>query len=305
MIIITTTTTGSYRAFVTMRYYSFKCFTNDYPWKWIQCQSCTHSAPFSTPLGTFWPGTTSEAHTCQTTYNICMLPGTQNLYTWVESSNVDYLSCWRMKVPGDRGIWTQTPMARIKCSHHSTTALAYYCISRKLSNYSNIFIWKKFKNLQLCKPVYYFRPNLSTYLWRICNTPTWNHMQQVKNILTILKIFIWKKFKSLQLCNHSFLPNLSTYLWRIYNICKYTTTWNHFQQVKNSKFLNGTNLGGQVTTTVAIWRRAQDVSPANVFLALTLEGETQTLVITWIQLDHSLKVTQAGWEPNGRLRYMQ
>ena len=42
--------------------------------------------------------------------------------TWVESSNVDKVSCWRTKVPGDSGIRTRTLSVRVERSHHYTTA---------------------------------------------------------------------------------------------------------------------------------------------------------------------------------------
>ena len=38
-----------------------------------------------------------------------ILPGT-HLYTWVESSNVDKVSCWRTKVPGIDGNRTRNPL---------------------------------------------------------------------------------------------------------------------------------------------------------------------------------------------------
>ena len=45
----------------------------------------------------------------QATNNVRILPGT-HLYTWVESSNVDKVSCWRTKVPGIDGNWTSNPL---------------------------------------------------------------------------------------------------------------------------------------------------------------------------------------------------
>ena len=42
--------------------------------------------------------------------------------TWVESSNVDKVSCWRTKIPGDSGIRTRTLSVRVERSHHYTTA---------------------------------------------------------------------------------------------------------------------------------------------------------------------------------------
>ena len=42
--------------------------------------------------------------------------------TWVESSNVDKVSCWRTKVPGDSGIRTRALNVRVERSHHYTTA---------------------------------------------------------------------------------------------------------------------------------------------------------------------------------------
>ena len=42
--------------------------------------------------------------------------------TWVESSNVDRVSCWRTKILGDSGIRTRTLSVRVERSHHYTTA---------------------------------------------------------------------------------------------------------------------------------------------------------------------------------------
>ena len=50
-----------------------------------------------------------------------VLPGT-HLYTWVESSNVDKVSCWRTKVPGDSGNRTRALSVRVERPHHYTTA---------------------------------------------------------------------------------------------------------------------------------------------------------------------------------------
>ena len=76
-----------------MRYYS-KRFTVYYPGHWIQYQSCTHSAP------SLLPGEHSGQVLLQgcthATCNVRILPGT-HLYTLVESSNVDKVSCWRTK----------------------------------------------------------------------------------------------------------------------------------------------------------------------------------------------------------------
>ena len=41
--------------------------------------------------------------------NVCILPGT-HLYTWVESSNVDKVSCWRTRVAGIDGNQTRNPL---------------------------------------------------------------------------------------------------------------------------------------------------------------------------------------------------
>ena len=65
--------------FSSMRYYSKRFTVYYYPGHWIQHQSCTHSAPSQ-----------------QATNKIRILPGTHS-YTWVESGNVDKVSCWRTK----------------------------------------------------------------------------------------------------------------------------------------------------------------------------------------------------------------
>ena len=81
-----------------MRYYSKRFTVYYYPGHWIQYKSCTHSAPSQLPIGSilarcyFW-GAHKPNHA---TNNVRILPGT-HLYTWVESSNVDKVSCWRTK----------------------------------------------------------------------------------------------------------------------------------------------------------------------------------------------------------------
>ena len=62
------------------------------PGHWIQYQSCTHRAP-SQLLGEH-----SGQAPHQAANNVRILPGT-HLYTWMESSNVDNVSCWRTTVP--------------------------------------------------------------------------------------------------------------------------------------------------------------------------------------------------------------
>ena len=71
------------------------------PWS-LASESILHSqCTFSTPWGALWPVAILQAGTCQLNRNtICILLG-PHLYTWVESSNVDKVSCWWTKVPGD------------------------------------------------------------------------------------------------------------------------------------------------------------------------------------------------------------
>ena len=54
--------------------------------------------------------------------------------TWVESSNVDKVSCWRTKVPCESGNRTRTLSVRVERSLHYTTAPPHLfkpCSSRK------------------------------------------------------------------------------------------------------------------------------------------------------------------------------
>ena len=54
----------------------------------------------------------------QETNNVRILPGT-HLYTWVESSNVDKVSCWRTKVPGIDGNRTRNPLIQSQLTFQS------------------------------------------------------------------------------------------------------------------------------------------------------------------------------------------
>ena len=80
-----------------------------YPGRWIQFQDRTYSAQFplqgSIPCRVAYRGIQANTYT---TYILHILPGT-HLYTWVESSNVVKVSCWRTKVPGIDGNWTRNP----------------------------------------------------------------------------------------------------------------------------------------------------------------------------------------------------
>ena len=65
----------------------------------------------------------------QVTNKVCILPGT-HLYTWVESSNVDKVSCWRTKVPGIDGIGTRNPLIQsqgFNPIYHGTSEMVVHC----------------------------------------------------------------------------------------------------------------------------------------------------------------------------------
>ena len=85
----------------------------------------SNSAPecsFSTPWGAFRPVAILQARTMPTRPQYRSHPTGSPFNTWVESSNVDKVPCWRTKVPGDSGIQTRTLNVRVERSHHYTTA---------------------------------------------------------------------------------------------------------------------------------------------------------------------------------------
>ena len=72
--------------------------------------------------------------------------------TWVESSNVDKVSCWKTKVPSDSGIRTRTLSVRVEGSHHYTTAppvcmlwtlwkRLFMCLFDLLTMVPKIYVW--------------------------------------------------------------------------------------------------------------------------------------------------------------------
>ena len=92
-----------------------------YPGHRIQNQFCTrvhflHSLG-SIPASRHFTG----AHNANST-TISFASTGSPFNTWVESSNVDKVSCWRTKLPGDSGIRTRALNVRIERSHHYTTA---------------------------------------------------------------------------------------------------------------------------------------------------------------------------------------
>ena len=67
-----------------------------------------------------------------------ILPGT-HLYTWVESSNVDRVSCWRTKVPGIDGKQTRNPLIQSQGFtpiYHGTSTMwvSLQCDNQRLWN---------------------------------------------------------------------------------------------------------------------------------------------------------------------------
>ena len=75
-----------------------------YPGRWIQYFKAALTVHNFHSQGTIPCRATYGGVTGKYIHNIILhiLPGT-HLYTWVESSNVDKLSCWRTKVPGIDG----------------------------------------------------------------------------------------------------------------------------------------------------------------------------------------------------------
>ena len=86
----------------------------------------------STPKGAFLAELPIVAfRQIHTQHILHILPGT-HLYTWVESSNVDKVSCWRTKVPGMDGNRTRNPLIQ---SQGLTPIYQYAnCYSRTWNN---------------------------------------------------------------------------------------------------------------------------------------------------------------------------
>ena len=83
---------------------------------------------FSTPWAAFRPVAVLQARIMPTQPQFRSHPTGSPFNTCVESSNVDKVSCWRTKVPGDNGIRTRTLSVRVERSHHYTTAPPYLII---------------------------------------------------------------------------------------------------------------------------------------------------------------------------------
>ena len=101
-----------------------------YPGHRIQNQFCTRSALFPLPGEHSGQSPFYRRAQCQLNHNTIHILYTGSPFnTWVESSNVDKVSCWRTKVPGDSGIRTRPLSVRVERSHHYTTAPPYLYIS--------------------------------------------------------------------------------------------------------------------------------------------------------------------------------
>ena len=98
-----------------------------YPGHWIQFQDRT------TPKGAFLA---LQAATVHTQHILHILPST-HLYTWVESSNVDKVSCSRTKVPGIDGNRTRNPLIQsqgFNPIYHGTSTFVCYKNIAKTGN---------------------------------------------------------------------------------------------------------------------------------------------------------------------------
>ena len=93
-----------------------------YPGRWIQFQDHTYSAQFPLPREHSLLSCLSwrSGKYMYTQHILHILPGT-HLYTWVKSSNVDKVSCWRTKVPGIDGNRTRNPLIQ----SHGFTPIYY------------------------------------------------------------------------------------------------------------------------------------------------------------------------------------
>ena len=90
-----------------------------YPGHRIQNQFCTQSALSPLPGE---PVAILQARTMPTEPQYRLHPTGSPFNTWVGSSNVDKVCCWRTKEPGDSGIRTRSLSVRVERSHHYTTA---------------------------------------------------------------------------------------------------------------------------------------------------------------------------------------
>ena len=104
------------------------------------------------------------AHTPTHHNTVRILPG-PHLYTWVESSNVDKVSCWRIKVPGDSGNRTRALSVRVERSHHYTTNMQIHT-ERKSSGW-NYDSWSSHSSHYLVKSKYFVVTVVNTWLWRL------------------------------------------------------------------------------------------------------------------------------------------
>ena len=110
----------------------------------------------STPKGAFLAELPILAfRQIHTQHILHILPGT-HLYTWVESSNVDRVSCWRTKVPGIDGNRTRNPLIQSQgfTPIYHGTSTQYYAISESLmrcENSEKIKPWKCTLNASLKK----------------------------------------------------------------------------------------------------------------------------------------------------------
>ena len=111
-----------------------------YPGRWIQFQDGTYLHNFhsqgSIPCQAAYHGVTGKyIHNISfTSYRV-----RTHLYTWLESSNVDKVSCWRTKVPGIDGNRTRNPLIQSQgftpIYHGTSTYLDTYLQPTKVLKY--------------------------------------------------------------------------------------------------------------------------------------------------------------------------
>ena len=89
-----------------------------------------------------------------TQYILHILPGT-HLYTWVESSNVDKVSCWRTKVPGINGNRTHNPLIQSQGFtpiYHGTFILVmkwrFHSLIKNVVLFNTLWSWDKKRTVQ-------------------------------------------------------------------------------------------------------------------------------------------------------------
>ena len=137
---------------------------------------------FSSLWGAFRPVAILQARICQLNHNnVCILTG-PHLYTWVKSSNVDYVSCWRTKVLGDG--WNRTRALSVRVEHSYIMChlqlIFWYWTSLKIHIWERKVLQTHIK--QWCKKLFAFRPRSRTWYLFVTFECFANSLQNIEGL---------------------------------------------------------------------------------------------------------------------------